>query len=173
VKLVDDEGAELPTGKIGEILVHGDNVMKGYYKRPEDTAETVRDGWLYTGDLGRLDEDGYLYILGRKKDLIIVGGMNVYPREVETVLHRHPAVAESAVVGASGSLRGEDVVAFVVLKEGCEASEQELTELCAASIARYKVPRRIVFVSQLPRSGIGKVLKSELRTLATSGDSPA
>ncbi len=165
VNIVDDDGAELPTGEVGEILVRGDNVMQGYYQRPDDTAETVRDGWLYTGDMGRLDEDGYLYILGRKKDLIIVGGMNVYPGEVEAVLLEHPAVAEAAVVGASGSLRGEEVVAFVVLQEGCTATGQQLIELCGSALAKFKVPRHIAFVDQLPRSGTGKVLKSELRSM--------
>ncbi|MFQ5810382.1 MAG: long-chain fatty acid--CoA ligase [Armatimonadota bacterium] len=173
LKIVDDDGGALPTGEVGEILVHGDNVMQGYYQRPEDTAETVRDGWLHTGDMGRLDEDGYLYIMGRKKDLIIVGGMNVYPREVEAVLHGHPAVAEAAVVGASGSLRGEEVVAFVVLREGCTASAEELIELCGGALAKYKVPKRVVMVDELPRSGMGKVLKSQLRTMATADGPPA
>jgi long-chain acyl-CoA synthetase len=173
VKIVGESGTALPTGEIGEILVRGENVMQGYYQRPEDTAETVRDGWLYTGDMGRVDEDGYLYIMGRKKDLIIVGGMNVYPREVEAVLHGHPAVAEAAVVGASGSLRGEQVVAFVVPEEGCGASAEQLIELCSGALAKFKVPRRIVFVDQLPRSGTGKVLKSQLRSVADSGTQQA
>jgi long-chain acyl-CoA synthetase len=173
LKIVDDDGRVMPPGEVGEILVHGDNVMQGYYGRPEDTAETVRDGWLYTGDMGRLDQDGYLYIMGRKKDLIIVGGMNVYPREVEAALHGHPAVAEAAVVGASASLRGEQVVAFVVLSEGCSASADELVELCRGALAKFKVPRRVVVVDELPRSGMGKVLKSQLRTMATGDEPPA
>jgi len=163
VRIVDDQGQELPVGEVGEIAVRGENVMQGYYHQPEATAAAIRDGWLHTGDLGRLDEDGYLYIVDRKKDMIIVGGMNVYPREVEDVLHQHPVVAEAAVIAVPCALRGEAPVACVTLREGQQASERELTEYCRQRLAAFKVPRRVVLCRELPRSATGKVLKRELR----------
>ncbi|MCX6356754.1 MAG: long-chain fatty acid--CoA ligase [Candidatus Aureabacteria bacterium] len=163
VRIVSGEGEELPLGRIGEIAVRGPNVMKGYLNRPRETKETVRDGWLLTGDIGRIDEDGYIYILDRKKDMILFHGMNVYPREVEEVLYGHPAVAEAAVVGAPDRHRGELPVAVISLKEGCRAEASEITEYCKGSLAPYKIPHRIVFVDRLPRTATGKILKRELK----------
>ncbi|MFQ6097941.1 MAG: hypothetical protein ACE5O2_09470 [Armatimonadota bacterium] len=137
--------------------------MQGYYNMPDETKEAIREGWLYTGDLGYLDEDGYLYIVDRKKDMIIVGGMNVYPREIEEVLQSHPAVVEAAVIGVPNELRGEDVVAYVTLVEGTTVAPDELLDLCRRRLARFKVPRRIEIRADLPRSMTGKVLKRELR----------
>lgn len=163
VRIADDEGRWLPPGEIGEVCVRGPNVMKGYWQAPEATAETIRDGWLFTGDLGKLDEDGYLYIVDRKKDMVIVSGMNVYPREVEDVIYKLPAVADCAVVGEPSERRGEDVKAYVVLKEGYSLTEDELIEHCRRHLAPYKIPRSVVFAKDLPRSGTGKVLKRALR----------
>ncbi|MFQ6132479.1 MAG: long-chain fatty acid--CoA ligase [Armatimonadota bacterium] len=165
VRIVDEQGREAPLGEVGEIVVRGQNVMQGYYRQPEATAATVRDGWLYTGDLGRLDEDGYLYIAERKKDLVIVGGLNVYPREVEEVVHQHPAVAEAAVIGVPCPLRGEAPVACVVLADGQQADERELIDHCQERLAPFKVPRRVVLYEELPRSATGKALKRELREI--------
>ena len=163
VRIVDDSGAPLPTGEIGEITVRGDNVMRGYWQDEQLTREAIRDGWLYTGDVGMMDEDGYVSIVDRKKDMIIVGGMNVYPREVEDVIYRLPQVAEAAVVGVPAALRGEDVKAFVALKEGEQLSAEELLDYCAQFLARYKVPRTVEFRPLLPKSDIGKILKRALR----------
>jgi long-chain acyl-CoA synthetase len=163
VRIADEQGGWLPVGEVGEVCVHGPNVMLGYWHAPEATAETIRDGWLFTGDMGRLDEDGYLSIVDRKKDMIIVSGMNVYPREVEDVIYTLPAVADCAVVGEPSERRGEDVKAFVVLKEGQTLSEDELLAHCRERLAAFKVPRTVVFAPDLPRSGTGKVLKRALR----------
>jgi long-chain acyl-CoA synthetase len=143
--------------------VSGPNVMVGY-RNPEETARTVRNGWLHTGDMGRLDDDGFLFIVERKKDLIIRGGFNIYPREVEEVLYAHPQVAEAAVVGMKDPLMGEDVVAFVVLRDGPRPSGEELGRFCESRLARYKCPKLIRVVDSLPKSPIGKILRKELRT---------
>ena len=166
VKVVDDEGNVLPTGQVGELCVRGPNVMKGYWKDPEMTAQTIRDGWLHTGDLARLDEDGYIYIVDRKKDVIIVGGMNVYPREVEDVIYQVPGVADAAVVGVPSSIKGEDVVAFVTLQEGFALEAEEILNHCRGRLAPFKVPREIVFVPELPKTAVGKILRREVRELA-------
>jgi long-chain acyl-CoA synthetase len=163
VRIADEDRRWLPTGEVGEVCVRGPNVMLGYWQAPEATAETIVDGWLFTGDMGRLDDDGYLYIVDRKKDMIIVSGFNVYPREVEDVIHQLPAVADCAVVGEPSERRGEDVKAFVVLKEGCSLNEEELLSHCRAHLGSYKVPRTVVFAHDLPRSGTGKILKRALR----------
>ncbi len=163
VRVVDGGGRDVATGEVGEILVRGPNVMQGYYREPEATAQTVRAGWLHTGDLGRVDEDGHLYIVDRKKDLVIVGGMNVYPRQVEDVLEQHPAVAEAAVFGARCDVRGECVAACVALREGHEAAEAALLAYCRGRLAAFKAPRRVFVCDELPRSATGKVLKRELR----------
>lgn len=139
--------------------------MLGYYRLPEETAKTVRNGWLYTGDIGRLDADGYLYIVERKKDLIIRGGFNIYPREVEEVLYAHPKVAEAAAVGMRDPLMGEDVLAFVALKPGHEATAEELMAFCQEKLARFKCPKQVRFVDALPKSPVGKILRKELREL--------
>jgi long-chain acyl-CoA synthetase len=139
--------------------------MRGYYRLADETARTLRGGWLHTGDMGRLDADGYLYIVERKKDLIIRGGFNVYPRDVEEVLYAHPAVAEAAVVGMRDPLMGEEVLAFVALKRGTTAEPGELIEFCQQRLAKYKCPKQVRFVEALPKSPIGKILRKELRSL--------
>jgi long-chain acyl-CoA synthetase len=165
VKVFDDADRELPAGEVGEIRVRGPNVMLGYYRMPEETARTIRNGWLHTGDMGRLDADGYLSIVERKKDLIIRGGFNIYPREVEEALYAHPAVAEAAVVGMPDRLMGEDVLAFVVLKPGRQAGAGEIMAFCAEKLARFKCPKQVRFVDALPKNAVGKVLRKELRKL--------
>jgi long-chain acyl-CoA synthetase len=164
VSIQDDEDRSRPVGEVGEVCVKGPNVMAGYYRNPEETARAVRDGWLHTGDMGRLDADGFLFIVERKKDLIIRGGFNIYPREVEEALYAHPQVAEAAVVGMKDPLMGEDVVAFVVVKDGQRASAEEIAAFCETRLARFKCPKQIRFVDSLPKSPIGKILRKELRT---------
>jgi long-chain acyl-CoA synthetase len=166
VKIVDDAGHEVPRGTVGEICAQGRNVSPGYLDNPEATAETFRDGWLFTGDCGYFDEDGYLFIVERKKDLVIRGGLNVYPKDVEEVLYKHPLVLEAAVVGVPDVKMGEEVCAFVVLKEGAAATREEIIAHCQASLAKYKTPRYVEFVPSLPKTGIGKIQKKELRRLA-------
>ncbi|MBI4241080.1 MAG: long-chain-fatty-acid--CoA ligase [Candidatus Rokubacteria bacterium] len=163
VRIVDDAGRELPVGDTGEICVRSPGVMLGYYRRPEETAKTSRNGWLYTGDMGRLDAAGYLYIAERKKDLIIRGGFNIYPREVDEVLYAHPKVAEAAVVGMPDPLMGEEVLAFVVLKPDQEATADELMAFCQTKLAKFKCPKQVRFVDALPKSPVGKILRKELR----------
>ncbi|MEK6666061.1 MAG: AMP-binding protein, partial [candidate division NC10 bacterium] len=165
VKILDDQDRELPAGAVGEICVRGPNVMQGYYRMPEETQKTLKNGRLHTGDVGRLDADGYLYIMERKKDLIIRGGFNIYPREVEEVLYAHPKVAEAGVVGMPDPVMGEDVLAFVVVKAGREANAEEMMAFCAEKLARFKCPKQVRFVESLPKSPIGKILRKELRKL--------
>jgi long-chain acyl-CoA synthetase len=162
MKVVDDDGHELPPGEVGEIVIRGHNVMKGYWDRPEATEETLSDGWLHTGDMGRVDEDGYFFIVDRKKDLIIRGGYNVYPREVEEVLYEHPAVREAAVVGVPHDEYGEEVGAAVALKDGSDVSADELRGFVKDQLAAYKYPRQIWFVDELPKGPTGKILKREI-----------
>ncbi len=164
-RVVDPEGRRLPPGPehVGEIVVRGHNVMKGYYKNPEATAEAMRGGWFHTGDLAYADEDGYLFVVDRLKDLVIRGGYNVYPREVEEVLYEHPAVAEVAVVGKPDATLGEEVVAVVSLKAGQQASAEELIGFCKDRLAAYKYPREIRILEELPKGPTGKILKKELR----------
>lgn len=163
VKIVDENGNELPTGEVGEIVVRGDNITPGYFRNEEATKETIKDGWLHTGDMGRLDEDNYLYIVDRKKDLIIRGGFNIYPRELEELLSRHEAVSEVAVVGVPSERMGEEVVAFVVKKPKVEITEEQLIEYCQNKLAKYKTPRRVLFVKSLPKNAVGKILKQQLK----------
>jgi long-chain acyl-CoA synthetase len=163
VVVADDNDVPLPTGEVGEVLVRGDVVMRGYWANPEASSQTLRNGWLHTGDVGSLDADGFLTLRDRSKDLIISGGSNVYPREVEEVLLRHPAVAEVSVVGRRHADWGEEIVAFVTLRPGAQASESELDALCLQHIARFKRPRVYRFVESLPKNNYGKVLKTELR----------
>ncbi len=162
MKVVDDDGNELPAGEVGEIVIRGHNVMKGYWGRPDATAEVMRDGWFHTGDMARVDEDGYFFIVDRKKDLIIRGGYNVYPREVEEILYEHPAVREAAFVGVPVDLWGEEVGAAVALKEGERVSAEELREYVKENVASYKYPREIWFVDELPKGPTGKILKREI-----------
>ncbi|HLI87462.1 MAG TPA: long-chain fatty acid--CoA ligase [Ktedonobacteraceae bacterium] len=161
VLIVDDNGNPVPTGEVGEVIARGPNIMKSYYNMPQETAAALRNGWLYTGDMGRFDEDGYLYIVERKKDLIIRGGFNIYPRDVEEVLATHPAVIEAAVVGVPSERMGEEVKAFVVARTPVDA--EELMAYCRERLANYKTPSQIEFVDSLPRNAVGKIDKKELR----------
>jgi long-chain acyl-CoA synthetase len=162
MKVVDDDDADVAQGDVGEILIRGHNVMKGYWRRPEDTTETIRDGWLHTGDMGREDEDGYFFIVDRKKELIIRGGYNVYPREIEEVLYEHPAVREAAVVGMPNDEYGEEVGAAVTLRDGASASPEELRDFVKEQVAAYKYPRKVWLLDELPKGPTGKVLKREI-----------
>jgi long-chain acyl-CoA synthetase len=165
-KIVDVEtGEDLPAGSEGEICVKGPQVMVGYWNRPDETADVLKDGWLYTGDVGKEDKDGYLYITDRKKDMIIYKGYNVYPREIEEILNRHEAVQQCAVVGKADPLGGESPVAFIELKDGSQAAAEDLLEFVNSKIAHYKKVREIIFLAQIPVSGVGKILKKELRAL--------
>ena len=163
VRVVNEKNIDVKPGEIGEIILKGDGVMKGYWKLPKETAETIRDGWLYTGDIGTIDEEGYIFIVDRMKDMIISGGENIYPREVEEVLYAHPSILEAAVIGVPDEEWGEAVKAFVVLKEGDKVSEDEIIDFCKKDLASYKKPKSIEFVDALPRNPVGKVLKKELR----------
>jgi len=164
VRLVDANDQDVDAGEVGEIAIRGHNVMKGYYKRPEATAEAIRNGWFHTGDIARRDEDGYLYIVDRVKDMIIRGGFNVYPREIEEVLMTHPAVSLAAVIGVPHERHGEEVKAFVIVKSGATITEVELVAWSKQNMADYKYPRLIEFRMELPTTATGKVLKSELRS---------
>ncbi|BBW97281.1 fatty acid--CoA ligase family protein [Geobacillus sp. FSL W8-0032] len=161
-KVVNEYGEEVPVGEVGELVVRGPNVMKGYYKMPEETAIALRDGWLHTGDLARMDEDGYFYIVDRKKEMIIVGGYNVYPREVEEVLYSHPDVVEAAVIGVPDPDYGEAVRAFVVTKNP-ELTAEQLIAYCRERLAKYKVPTAIEFLNELPKNTTGKILRRILK----------
>ena len=163
VRVVDSFGETVPAGGVGEICVRGPQVMKGYLRNPEETARTIKDGWLYSGDLGRFDEEGYLYIVDRKKDMIIRGGENIYPIEVEEVLYQLPEIFEAAVVGLPHEVYGEVPKAFVVLKEGKSLDEEAILAYCRNQLAKYKVPHEIEFLEELPRNASGKVLKHTLR----------
>jgi len=163
MRVVDASGAEVPQGEVGEIAIRGHNIMKGYLNRPEATAEAVSDdGWFRTGDIGRVDEDGYYYIVDRKKDLIIRGGYNIYPREIEEVLYEHPEVAEAAVVGIPHPELGEEVGAAVALKPGATVTPDELRSYVKSQVAAYKYPRRVWIVDALPKGPTGKILKKEI-----------
>lgn len=162
-KIVDSyTGEELPQGEVGELIVRGPQVMKGYWNKPEETVTALRDGWLYTGDLGRQDEDGFFSIIDRKKDLIIAGGFNIYPREVEEVLYEHPCVKEAVVVGVPDSYRGETVKAYIVTRTGTQVTQEELNVWCRERMASFKVPRQYEFRSELPKTIAGKVLRRML-----------
>ncbi len=163
VRLVDTEGNDVPQGEKGELIYRGPNVMKGYFNKPEATAETIKDGWLYSGDVAIKDEDGFYFIVDRTKDMIIRGGLNVYPREVEEVMIQHEAVSLVAVIGVTDDKMGEEIKACVVIKEGMNIAEIELIEWTKSKIAAYKYPRIIEFLTALPMSATGKILKKELR----------
>ncbi|MCX8128891.1 MAG: long-chain fatty acid--CoA ligase [Clostridia bacterium] len=162
-RIVDENDMELPSGEVGELIVKGGNVMQGYFKKDEETRNALKNGWLHTGDLAKKDEDGYIYIVDRKKDMVIVGGLNVYPREVEEVIYQYSKVKEAAVIGVEDKLRGEYVKAFVVLKEGEECNSKELLKHLKERLAVYKLPREIEFVSNLPKNSTGKILKRMLK----------
>ena len=165
IKVFNDNDQELPTGQKGEIVVKGPTLMKGYWNLPEDTAQAIRNDWLYTGDIGYMDEDGYLYITDRKKDIVIRGGENVSPREIEEVLCQNPKVAEAGVVGIPDKTYGEEIKAFVVLKAGEQANEQELIDFCKERLPTFKTPKTVQFIEALPKNLLGKVLRAELRKL--------
>ena len=168
VRVVDDAGQEVPEGEIGELIVKGPSVVRGYWRRPEATASTFKDGWLYTGDIGRKDADGFLYVLDRKKDMIIRGGQNIYSIEVENVLYQHPAVLEAAVVGVADEVFGEQVKAVLVPKPGMILDVEEVRDFCKRAIAVYKVPKYVEIVAALPRNPGGKVMKNQLRQVPSS-----
>lgn len=165
MKIVDDNGAEVSQGEIGEIICKGPLVMKGYWRNEKATNETLVDGWLHTGDLGWVDENGYLYIVDRKKDVIISGGLNIYPREIEEVLNKHDGIKETCVIGKPSEKWGEAVVAYCVLNEGATVDPEELLELCKNHLASYKKPKEIHIVEALPKSSYGKILKREMKQL--------
>lgn len=167
VRIFDEHDRELPPGQVGEIVIRGRNVMKGYYKNPEATAETLRHGWLHTGDLGYCDEEGYFYIVGRKKEMIIRGGVNIYPKEIEEVLYRHPKVREAAVVGLPDKIWGEEVGCFLILKEGQQWSQEEVVAYCQEHLADFKCPRKVFFVDSFPKTATGKIQKHRLVEIAT------
>ncbi|HET6571391.1 MAG TPA: long-chain fatty acid--CoA ligase [Solirubrobacterales bacterium] len=172
MKLVDENDAEVAQGEVGEIVIRGHNVMKGYWQRPEATAEAMRGGWFHSGDMARVDEDGYFFIVDRKKDLIIRGGYNVYPREVEEVLYEHPKIREAAVVGVPHDEWGEEIGAAVVLLEGERLSPEEVSAYVKDRIAAYKYPRLVWFVDELPKGPTGKILKREIEAPAKLADQP-
>jgi long-chain acyl-CoA synthetase len=163
MRCVDPNGAEVANGELGEIAIRGHNVMKGYYKRPEATAESIKDGWFRTGDIAYRDDHGFFFIKDRVKDMILRGGFNVYPREIEEVLYAHPAIAEAAVIGVADQALGEEIKAVVALKAGQEATEQELIDYCKERLAAYKYPRSVEFLATLPKTATGKILKRELK----------
>jgi long-chain acyl-CoA synthetase len=162
IRLLDENRNPVPLGQDGELVVRGPQLMKGYWRRPEESAEALRDGWLHTGDIARMDEDGYFYIVDRKKDVIITGGENIYPREIEEVLFEHPKVKEAAVVGVAHPFGGEVAKAFIVLGEGETATKKDITQFVAERLAKHKVPRAVEFRSELPKSRVGKVLRRAL-----------
>jgi fatty-acyl-CoA synthase len=163
VRIMDREGNVLGANEVGELCIRGGNVIGGYWNRPEATAEAILDGWLHSGDAAKFDEEGFYYIVDRWKDMFISGGENVYPAEVENVIYHHPAVAEVAVIGVPHPKWQEVGMAIVVLKEGFTLSEEEVIEFCQGKLARYKIPKSVAFIDQLPRTAAGKVLKRELR----------
>ncbi len=163
VRVVDDQDHSVPIGEVGEIVVRGKKVMKGYWNKPRETEAALRGGWLHTGDLAKMDEDRYLYLAGRKKDMIIRGGENIYPVEIENVLHSHPKVLEAAVVGLPDEYWGEIVKAFIICKPGQQVEADEITEFCRTKLASYKKPAIVEFVTELPKNAMQKVLKHVLR----------
>ncbi|HOT46056.1 MAG TPA: long-chain fatty acid--CoA ligase [Spirochaetota bacterium] len=167
IRIVDlEEGTkDMPQGQPGEVIIRGPQVTSGYYKMPEETAKTVKDGWLFTGDIGTMDEEGYFYIVDRKKDMIIAGGYNIYPRDIDEVLFEHPKILEACAIGVPDSYRGETVKAFVVLKPGETMTAEEVIEYCKEKLAKYKVPTMVEFIDSLPKSGVGKILRKELRAM--------
>jgi fatty-acyl-CoA synthase len=162
-RIVDDQDRDVPTGEVGELICRGPNVMKGYYKDEEATRKALRGGWLHTGDLAKMDEEGFIYIVDRKKDMIVSGGENIYPREIEEILYSHPKIEDTAIIGVPDSIWGESVRAVIVLKKGETMTEEEVIEYCKSHLASYKKPKSVEFVESLPRNPSGKVLKTILR----------
>ncbi len=170
VRIIDEAGCEVSEGESGEVVVRGPQIAKGYHNRPRENAQAFRDGWFHTGDIGRMDEEGYLFVLDRKKDMVVTGGENVYTSEVEAVISKHPGVAEVAVIGVSDERYGEALFAVIVPMPGVSLSIDEMIRHCRASIGGYKIPRRMAFVDALPKTAVGKIMKQELRRLY-GGDS--
>jgi long-chain acyl-CoA synthetase len=165
MKIVDLDGRDLPQGEEGEIVLKGPMVMKGYWNLPEETAQAIKDGWLYTGDIGYVDEDGYFFITDRKKDIIIKGGENISPRVIEEVLYAHPAVSEASVIGIKDRVYGEEIKAFVTLKPGRETTSEEILEYCRGKLKKFFVPKEVVILDAMPKTLVGKILKKELRKM--------
>jgi len=163
MKIVDSSNKDIPPNTKGEIVIKGDNLMKEYFNNPEANAETLIDGWLHTGDIGYMDEEGFFYITDRKKDMIIRGGENIYPREIEEVLYSHPAVSLATVIGVRDDIYGELPKAFVVLKEGTSVTAEEIIEYCKKNLANFKVPKYVEFKDDLPKTPTGKIMKQPLR----------
>ena len=168
MRVVDDDDREVPDGELGEIVLRGENILKGYYKNDFANANAFRDGWFHTGDIGYRDADGFYYIVDRKSDMIIRGGENIYPREIDEVLYQHPDVAAAAVVGVPDELYGEEVAAVVVLKDGAQTSEQEVIDYCKARLADFKCPKTVRFLADIPKGPTGKLLKRELAKMLTA-----
>ncbi len=165
VRVVADDSTEVPRGDVGEIVVRGPNVMKEYFNQPEESAHTLRDGWLYTGDMGRIDDDGYIYIVDRRKEMLLVRGQNVYPREIEEVLYQVPGVSAAAVVGRADEKRGEVPIAFICGTTGTDLNEKDIQAHCRAHLADYKMPRGFRILEEMPRTATGKIAKLELKKM--------
>lgn len=165
MRVVDEQGQDVSPGVVGEIIARGPNIMKEYYRDPEQTAEALRQGWLYTSDLGWVDEDGFLYVVERKQEMIKTGGENIYPKEVEEVLYTHPKIAEAAVFGLPDEIWGQKVCAAVVLKKGEQMKFEEVIGFCKENLASFKKPKEVMFLEDLPRAASGKVKRSELRNM--------
>ena len=170
MRVVDEEDSEVPDGEFGEIVLRGENILKGYYKNPDATERAFRNGWFHTGDIGYRDADGFFYIVDRKSDMIIRGGENIYPREIDEVLYQHPGVAAAATIGVPDPLYGEEVAAFVVLKTGARVTEQEVIDYCKSQLADYKCPKTVRFVEDIPKGPTGKLLKREFAKEFGAGD---
>ena len=168
VRIVDLDGKDLPQGEMGEVIIKGPNVIREYWKKPEESAQTIVDGWLHSGDMGYLDEEGYLYLVDRKKDMYISGGENVYPAEVEDVIMGFPGVADVGVIGIPDERWGEVGMAAVVRTPNAEVTAEKIIEQCQRKLAKYKIPKQVVFIDQLPRTLTGKILKKDLRAQLAS-----
>ena len=168
IRAVDDQGNDVPTGEPGEIIIKGPNIMKGYYRMPEATDAAIKDGWFYSGDIGHLDDEGFVYITERKKDLIIRGGFNIFPRDIEELLYEHPGVLEAAVVGVPDPKMGEEVVAYITPRGEPVVTEEDILSFCRERLAKYKTPKYVKFIPALPKNAIGKILKKDLREMAKS-----
>ncbi|HKG79634.1 MAG TPA: AMP-binding protein, partial [Pyrinomonadaceae bacterium] len=168
MRVVDDDDREVAEGELGEIVLRGENVLKGYYKNDTANASAFRNGWFHTGDIGYRDADGFYYIVDRKSDMIIRGGENIYPREIDEVLYQHAEIAAAAVVGVNDELYGEEVAAVVVLKAGASCSEQEVIDFCKARLADFKCPKTVRFVEDIPKGPTGKLLKRELAKMLST-----
>jgi long-chain acyl-CoA synthetase len=168
MSVVDEEDREVPDGELGEIVLRGENILKGYYKNDAANATAFRNGWFHTGDIGYRDEDGFYFIVDRKSDMIIRGGENIYPREIDEVLYQHPAIAAAAAVGVPDALYGEEVAGVVVLKRGANATEQEVIDFCKARLADFKCPKTVHFVEDIPKGPTGKLLKRELAKMLSA-----